>query len=65
MEKYKVVSNKEELDDIGISEEINGLTGILVKSYPTGWLVLSIETKIGEYEFTNEYDFPKYMLKKV
>ena len=65
MEKYKVVSNKEELEDIRISEEINGLTGYFVWSYPTGYITLSIKTKIGEYEFTNEYDFPKYMLKKV
>lgn len=65
MQKFKIQSNKEELEDIGISYDINGLIGTLVKSYPTGWLVLSVTHKVGEYEFTNEFDLPKYMCKAV
>lgn len=65
MQKYIIDSKRELLEDIGISYNINGLVGTLVKSYPTGWLVLSVTHKIGCYEFTNEFDLPKYMCKLI
>ena len=65
MQKFKIDSGKEKLEDIGISYNINGLVGTLVKSYLTGWLVLSVTHKVGDMEFTNEFDLPKYMCKAV
>lgn len=65
MVKFKVQASKYELENIGISYDINGLEGTLVKSYQTGWVVLSITHKIGEYDFANEFDLPKHMLKRI
>lgn len=65
MTNFKVISNKNELEGIGISYNINGLIGTLVKSYPTGWVVLSITHKVGEFEFTNEFDLPRHMCKNL
>lgn len=65
MQKFKIDSNKKELENIGISYDINGLEGTLVKSYETGWVVLSVTHKIGDFDFTNEFDLPKHMCKAV
>jgi hypothetical protein len=61
MEKYKVKANKQDLEDVGIIYDIDGLTGDLIRNYLTGWLCLKITHKIDSMEFTNEFDLPKYM----
>lgn len=61
MKKYKINSNKEKLEAIGISYEINGLVGTLVKTYPNNWLVLEVIHKVGDFEFINQFDLPEYM----
>lgn len=65
MQKYKIQSNQGELEDIGIDYKINGLIGTFVKSYSNGWFVLSVTHKVGGYEFTNDFNLPKYMCKAV
>jgi hypothetical protein len=64
LQKFKVKANKNDLESIGISYDINGLVGDLVKNYGTGWLVLSITHEYNGFKFTNEFDLPKYMCVK-
>lgn len=64
-QKFKIVSSERELEDIGISYDINGLVGTLTKSYPNGLVLLSVTHKVGEFELTNEFVLPKCMCKAV
>lgn len=61
VKKYKIKATKQELEEVGISCDIDGLTGFLIKTYLDGWLQLKITHKIGPMEFTNEFDLPKYL----
>lgn len=61
-EKYIIKANQKELDDIGISYDINGLPARLIRDYQTGWLCLEVKHRINHIDFVNEFDLPKYML---
>lgn len=50
---YKIIANKEQLESIGISYDINELTGSLEKEYSNGWLTLCVKHKIGYIEVIN------------
>jgi len=62
---FKILANKEQLENIGVDYNLEGLVGELTYKYPTGWYRLKVTHCIGNYEFTNEFDFPKTFLKEV
>ena len=63
MKKYKILANKQQLENIGVDYDLEGLVGELTYKYPTNWYRLKVTHKIGgKIEFTNEFDFPKTFL---
>lgn len=42
MQRFKIIANKNELETIGISYDITGLKGTLVKTFSDGWIILNI-----------------------
>lgn len=64
-EKYKIIANKQQLKNIGISYEITGLIGVFKKEFSDGWLVIRVTVKLGEYEFTTHFDLPPEYLEKI
>lgn len=65
MEKYKILAVKEQLENIGIDYDITNLIGVLENRFPTCYYALRVKHKVGDMEFTNTFDIPKYYLKKV
>lgn len=65
MEKYKVKANKQQLENLGISYDITGLTGELKHKYPTGFYVIEITHNYEAGTFTNLFDIPKTFLECV
>lgn len=65
MEKYKIIANPNQLDAEGISAPINGLTGELVKKFPTGYYVIKVKYPGAMGEYTDNFDIPKYLLEKI
>ena len=63
--EYKIKATKKQLETIGISYNIHNLIGVLKNKYPTGWFCLNVKHKIGNREFTNDFDIPKSFLEKV
>lgn len=65
MEKYKVKANRQQLENLGISYDITGLTGELKHKYPTGFYVIEITHTYEAGTFTNLFDIPKTFLECV
>lgn len=69
--KYKVIANKEQLSDIGIGEDIIGLSGItgmtgeLIKTFPDNWIYLRFKRVLNGVEFTNDFGIPLDYLVEV
>jgi len=62
MKKYKIVAYLKQLENIGISYDITGLTGEYVKKFKDGWICLKV---FGELPFENEFDMPLYYLQEI
>lgn len=63
MRKFKVIADSNQLKEIGIDYSITGLTGELIREYPSGWIELEItHTPEHGITFTNQFDFPKTYL---
>jgi hypothetical protein len=65
MKKFKIVANKEQLDDIGISHDINGLEGNLIHKFKDGWLCIEVKHYDDGFEFINEFDIPPHLCEEV
>jgi hypothetical protein len=63
-QKYTIIADKNQLDLIGISYNLSGQTGEYVKTYPDGWVVLSVDYIFNKtIVFRYKYDFPPTFLK--
>lgn len=62
---YKVTATREQLESIGISYDITGLTGERINVFPMGWYIVKITHKIGYKIFTNEFGIHKSFLEEV
>lgn len=57
-----ITATKDALESIGIDYAISGLIGIVTGYYPSGYVCVEVTHKLGNFEFTNEFDIPKYYL---
>lgn len=65
MEKYKVLANREQLENLGISYNITNLIGYLKRKFKTNYYEIEITHMVGKYSFTNSFDIPNYLLEKI
>lgn len=65
VEKYKILANKEQLEEVGISYDITGYIGLLVHKYSTGYYELEVVHMYNGMTFTNNFDIPRHLLEKI
>lgn len=65
MERAKVTGSKECLESVGIGEDIMGLEGTIKGYYPSGYVQIEIEHKIGKLSVINDFDIPSYWIEKI
>lgn len=69
--KYKVVASREELESIGISQDITNVEVLWIKDFPTGYSVVKTKAEqhiidiLGEEKSMIFYDIPKIWLKLI
>lgn len=60
--RYIITATEEQLRSFGISSDISGLDGELIKKFPSGWYTLNVEHKVHDITFNNDFDIPKTFL---
>lgn len=64
MEKIMIKADEQDLKEIGIDYNLNGLSGYLVKDYQTRWYLVEVDILIDGKISKHEFDIPSYMCIK-
>lgn len=59
--RVKIIGSKYQLDEIGISNDLNNKIGTIMLNYQDGYY----EVRVNINNIMNEYDIPRFMLCEV
>lgn len=65
MEKIMIKADEQDLKEIGIDYNLNGLSGYLIKDYQTRWYWVEVDILIDGKISKHEFDIPSYMCIKL